>query len=245
MSLIHYPTFMLLSMFYNIRPTAVLVTYLIAVFSPNITFSFFRGLSYIYNPDRVPFNKTSNRSILQDYPTAIYTTIVATSIFSVTLYVSFVTWLPAHLVVHFEDIPNISLTHTGPRCVPIIFLWHLLPGWAAKQFLFVSSAGAQDGSGSSSVSSPDKHQPSGGWKIKSYACAIYRRTWGALTVKRRVLIQRALTLAAMMVLGTTVQLVGTVQGVDVQGASAWGAIWSFATLVTALVYGWIESVDGV
>lgn len=246
MAFIHYPTFVLLYTFYNIRPTAILVTYTITISSQLLPFVLSRPLSDHNRGSRASSNALSNRSIIQDYPTAIYTTIVATSVFAVALYISFATWLPTHMVLHFENIPDISQAHFGPQILPILFSHQLIPGMAAKQFLFVSSAGAQDDSDSSpgSGAGSKKQQPSSGWKVKSCTCAIYRRTWGALTMKRRVLIQRTLTLAIMTTLVTTVQLAGTVQGVDVQGASAWGAIWSVATLITGLVFGWIESVDG-
>lgn len=246
MGIIHYPTFVLLYMFYNIRPTAITVTYFITISSQLLPFAFFRKLSD-YCPGSCASSKAvSNRSITQDYLIAIYTTIVATSVLTVTLYISFATWLPTHMVLHFENIPDIGQAHIGPQILPALFINQLIPGYITKEFLFVSSAGAQDDSDSNpgSGTGSEKQQPSSGWKVKNCACAIYRRTWGALTVKRRVLVQRTLTLAAMTALETTIQLAGTVQGVDVQGASAWGAIWSVATVITGLVFGWIESVDG-
>lgn len=231
------PTYTLLSSFYKIRPTTIVIAYAITLFSCTIPFVFFRRSAYVHDLARAPSNAVSNRSILQDRPTAFYTTLVATTIFTTTLNLSYATWLPAYLVVHFENIPDISLTHAGAAVLPVLFLNLLPAGWAAKDFLFVSSAGVQDDPGTK-----EKQSTSG--KTQGYLCALYCRTWGALSTKKRTLIQRTATLATMTSLSTVVQLVGTLQGIDIQGASAWGAMWSVANLIIGLIFGWIEGVDG-
>lgn len=236
--LTHLPTYTLLSSFYKIRPTTILIAYAITLFSTTVPFVFFRRATSVHDLARAPSSAVSNRNILQDRPTAIYTTIAATSILTVALYVSYATWLPAHLVVHFENIPDISLTHAGPAGLPVLFFSLLPAGWAAKDFLFVSSAGAASGSSSGSEKSRSQEG-------EYFACSIYRKTWGALPAKARVLIQRTVMLATLIVVSTIVQLVGTVQGANVEGASAWGAVWAVATLAVGLTFGWIEAVDGV
>lgn len=232
------PTYTLLSSFYKIRPTTIVIAYAITLFSCTIPFVFFRGSAYVHDLAHAPSNAVSNRSILQDRPTAFYTTVVATTIFTTTLNLCYATWLPSYLVVHFENIPDISLTHAGAAALPVLFLNLLPAGWAAKDFLFVSSAGARDDSATT------KEKQSSERKTQSYLCALYCRTWGALSVKQRTLIQRTGILAVMTSLSTVVQLVGTLQGVDIQGASAWASVWSAAILVIGLIFGWIEGVDG-
>ena len=233
------PTYTLLSSFYKIRPTTIVIAYAITLFSCTIPFVFFRCSAHVHDLARAPLNAVANRSILQDRATAFYTTVVATTIFTTTLNLSYATWLPAYLVVHFENIPDISLTHAGAAALPVLFLNLLPAGWAAKDFLFVSSAGARDDSGSNR-----EKQSSGDGKTQSYLCAVYCRTWGALSTKQRTLIQRTAILAVMTSLSTVVQLVGTLQGIDIQGASAWASVWSAAILVIGLMFGWIEGVDG-
>jgi hypothetical protein len=236
--LTHLPTYTLLSSFYKIRPTTILVAYAITLFSNTIPFVFFRRSASVHDLAHAPSSAVSNRNILQDRPTAIYTTIAATSIFTVALYVSYATWLPAQLVVHFQNIPDISLTHAGPAGLPVLFFSLLPAGWAAKDFLFVSSAGATSVSDSGSKESQSQQG-------EYLACALYRNTWGALPAKARVLTQRTITLATIIVASTIVQLVETIKGADVEGATAWGAVWAVATLAVGLTFGWIEAVDGV
>ncbi|KAI9929091.1 hypothetical protein MW887_001495 [Aspergillus wentii] len=181
----------------------------------------------------------SNRSILDDRATTIYTTVAATSIFAVVLYSSYATWLPAWLVVHFENIPDISVAHAGPAGLPVLFLTLLPAGWAARDYLFVSSTGAANIPETKPEESPaDRHG-------EYLACAIYRRTWGSLSRKSRVLLSRTFNLASLVHLNTIVQVAGTMQGVDFVGASRLGLMWAAAILITGATFGWIEAVDGV
>lgn len=230
------PTFSLLSSFYGIRPTTILVSFANSVISPVLPFVVMRLYVFRNDPSHVSPRKESNRSIIKDRPTAMYTTIIASAIFSLTLYFSYATWLPTHLVLHFEGIPDLTAVHAGPEALPALFLALLLPGWMARDFLFVSSAGA-----SADVDS----KPPAGRQGEYLIVTAYRRTWGALSAKTKVLVTRTLLLSGMVALNTIIQMVGTVKGVDVQGAAGWGGVWAFATLVIGLVFGWIEAVEGV
>ena len=75
--------------------------------------------------------------------------------------------------------------------------------------------------------------------------AVYRKTWGQLSAKTRILVSRTLVLALGVLLNTIVQVAGTIQQVSVQGASTWGAVWAVATLAVGAYFGWIEAVEGV
>ncbi|PLB52942.1 hypothetical protein P170DRAFT_462761 [Aspergillus steynii IBT 23096] len=231
----HLPTFALLASFYHIRPTTVLISYAVILSSTSIPFMVLRNPSSVHNLSGAPRGAVSNRSILQDRATTIYTTVAATSIFTVVLYISYATWIPAQLVLHFVNIPDISAVHAGPAGLPVLFVALLPAGWAARDFLFASSAGALASKSDSSSARQGEY----------LASAIYRKSWGSLSAKTRVLISRACILASMLVINTVVQLVGTVDGVDIQGASAWGSLWAVATFAVAGTFGWIEAVDGV
>ncbi|GFG27625.1 hypothetical protein IFM61606_07672 [Aspergillus udagawae] len=235
--LTHLPTYCLLWSFYGIRPTTILASYGITLISTAIPFILLRRPSSVHNLRQAASDAVPNLSILQDRPTALYTSIAATAIYSVALYLSYATWLPAYLVVHFENIPDIRLAHAGPAGLPILFLTLLPAGWAARDFLFVSSTGAS----SSDASVKSKSTSEGEYLV----CGFYRKTWGTLSAKTRVLGSRTALLASTIVLNTVFQVAGTVRGVDVPGATLWGAIWGVATVAVGGVFGWIEAVDGV
>ncbi|KAI9369103.1 hypothetical protein BJX61DRAFT_536717 [Aspergillus egyptiacus] len=238
--LIHLPTYTLLSSFYGLRPTTILTSYAIVLFSSAIPFLFLRNPTLVHNLSRAPKAAVSNRGILQDWAITLYTTVVAAAIYTVVLYLSYETWLPAQLVLHFERLPNISKAHAGPAGLPLLFISLLPAGWAVRDFLFVSSAGtpAATASDVENAETPSKQG-------EYLACAVYRKTWGALSRRTRVLISRTAILAAVTMANTVIQVAGTVKGASFEGATAWCLVWTLANSVVGLMYGWIEAVDGL
>lgn len=233
--LTHLPTYSLLSFFYGIRPTSVLIAFGVTIASTALPFALLRRPSSVHNLSRTPADAVANRNILQDKTTTVFTTLMATSVFSVVLYASYATWLPAQLVVHFEGLPDISAAHAGPAGLPVLFLTLIPAGWAARDFLFVSSAGYSTKTAQSACCE-------GGEYLIQAVC---RNTWGRLSTKTRILASRSIVLALAVLLSTIVQVAGTIRDVSVQGAATWGAVWAFATLVVGATFGWIEAVDGV
>jgi len=236
--LTHAPTFFLLFYFYRIRPTTVITSFAIDIISMTVPFMLLRRPNAVHSLSNSSSRPVSNRSILQDRPTAIYTSVAASSTFAVLLYISFSTWLPVFLVTHFDGIPDITATHAGPAGLPAMFFSLLPAGYAARDLLFLNSAGWSPEPESSGA------KPSS--NSKEYLVAsLYRRTWGRLRAKTRILLLRTIALASMMVLNTIVRVWGTIKGVDIVGATGWGSIWAVAALVIGLTFGWIEAVDGV
>lgn len=233
----HLPTFSLLSSFYGVRPTTTLTSLAITLVSNTIPFILLRGTRWVHNLNEAPVHAVSNRAILQDTPTTIYTSVAASAIYAVFLYTSFSTWLPAFLVVHFEDIPDIRTAHAGPAGLPVLFLSLIPLGYAARDFLFVSSTGWTD--------APDAVKTDAVVEGEFLISQLYRKTWGSFFPKTKILISRTVLLAAVVLLNTIIQAAGTVKGIDVEGAAGWGAIWAAATVAIGATFGWIERVDGV
>ncbi|KAL1857944.1 hypothetical protein Plec18167_001652 [Paecilomyces lecythidis] len=233
----HLPTFSLLSSFYGVRPTTTLTSLAITLVSNTIPFILLRGTRWVHNLNEAPVHAVSNRAILQDTPTTIYTSVAASAIYAVFLYTSFSTWLPAFLVVHFEDIPDIRTAHAGPAGLPVLFLSLIPLGYAARDFLFVSSTGWTD--------APDAAKTDAVVEGEFLISQLYRKTWGSFFPKTKILISRTVLLAAVVLLNTIIQAAGTVKGIDVEGAAGWGAIWAAATVAIGATFGWIERVDGV
>ncbi|KAE8150141.1 hypothetical protein BDV25DRAFT_117042 [Aspergillus avenaceus] len=236
MFLTHLPTYALLLAFYNIRPTTVMVSYAIILFSTSVPFVLLRKPTSIHDLSHTPSNGVNNRTILQDGPTKLFTTVAAISIFTVALYLSFATWLPTQLALHFANIPDISAANAGPACLPALFLALIPAGASARDFIFDSSTGAL------SKDIKLSEEPSEGEYLVH---AIYRKTWGSLSAKTRVLVARTAILATTLFGNTLVQLAGTIAGVSLQGAVAWASIWASAVLVIGAMFCWVEAVKGV
>lgn len=195
-----------------------------------IPFAFLRSPASVHDLSHAPTGAVANRSILQDRCITIYTTIAATSVFTVVLYASYYTWLPAQLVVHFETIPDISAAHAGPAGLPALFLTLIPSGYAARDFLFVSSMGHEN-------TLPAERES------QYIVLSVYYKLVGKFSVKTRILAARTLILAAGVFLNTVVQVAGTVDSVSVEGASMWAAVWTVATLIVGTLFGWIEDVE--
>ena len=234
----HLPTFNLLSTFYAIRPTTILASFLITLFSTTVPFILLRRTNPVHKPSTAPSGSISNRTILTDKPTTIYTVLAAASIYAVILYVSFATWLPVYLVSYFDGIRDLRIAHSGPAGLPLLLLNLVPAGYAARDFLFVSSTG---------TSHPEKSTPksSVGDSGEILVTVLYRKTWGQLPAKTKILISRTVVLATMVMLNTIVQVAGTIEGAEIEGAIGWGATWSVATLIIGLTFHWIEGVEGV
>ncbi|KAJ5773996.1 hypothetical protein N7457_008892 [Penicillium paradoxum] len=230
----HLPTYSLLSFFYGIRPTSALIAYGVTIVSVTLPFALLRRPSSVHNLSHTPTDAVANRNILQDKTTTFFTTLMGASVFTVVLYASYATWLPAQLVIHFESLPDISAAHAGPAGLPVLFLTLIPAGWAARDFLFVSSAGY-------STSAAQSASCEGEYLIAT----ICRNTWGRLSTKTRILASRSIILALSVLLNTIVQVGGTISDVSLEGAATWGAVWAFATLTAGATFGWIEAVDGV
>ncbi|KAJ5338269.1 hypothetical protein N7452_004997 [Penicillium brevicompactum] len=233
--LTHLPTYTLLSFFYHVRPTSALAAFGVTLVSTVLPFVFLRRPSSVHDLSHTPADAIPNRAILQDKVTTFSTTLLAASVFSVVLYASFATWLPARLVVHFESLPDISAAHAGPAGLPVLLLTLIPAGWAARDFLFVSSTGY----------SAKVNQTSSACEGEYLVAAIYRATWGKLSIKTRVLISRSIILTFGILLNTVVQVAGTIRDVSIEGAATWGSVWAAAALITGATFGWVEAVDGV
>ncbi|KAK2743650.1 hypothetical protein FQN57_004759 [Myotisia sp. PD_48] len=238
MLLIHLPTYSLLTNFYNVRPTTILTVSAITVFASAAPFLYFRPLDH---------SRSSRHPILTDRPTTFCTIVVASLVYTLALYSSFVTWLPTFLVTYFNEIPDLRILHEGPKAFFILFLNLLPAGYATREFLFVSSGSQpqQEPEGyrlrSSTASRRQQREPPNELLI-TY---LYRTVWQNQSQKRKVLISRSIVLASMIVANAVVQLGVMVYGVEMKGALGWGSIWSLSTLVITIFYGWVEAVVDV
>ncbi|KAI1912296.1 hypothetical protein LOZ65_006000 [Ophidiomyces ophidiicola] len=230
--LVNLPTHVLLYSFYGLRPTTILTVATINIISATIPFLYFRPTNTIHS---VP--SSSERAIVTDRQTAIYTTVVAAALYAVVLFLSFATWLPTHLVTYFEGLPSLEIAFDGAKSLVPMFIGLLPAGYATRDFLFVSSAGQ-----------PYAEEPGPAYQERShelFAVLLYRKYWVTLPAKQRTLIARTIVLSSMSFANTVVHIVGTINGVELNGAMGWAAIWKVATVATGLVYGWIDAADGV
>ncbi|EEA27491.1 hypothetical protein TMatcc_004211 [Talaromyces marneffei ATCC 18224] len=234
--LTHAPIYFLLYSFYGVEPSAVLITFAIEIVSKTIPFFLFRGPNSVHALSSPRGAQVSNREILQDYPTIVFASGGAASIYTIIMYLSFNTWLPVHLVTYFDGISDISLVHAGPAAFPQVLTQLLVIGYAAYDFLFASSAGW-----SAKSDSKEKPEAEGEYLITS----LCNRTWGKLSPKGKILASRSLVLATVTLLNTIIAGTGSIKGIELMGSVGWGSLWAVASLTVSSLFAWIEAVPGV
>lgn len=196
-----------------------------------LPFVLLRGLNSVHTL-RSPRSKTvSNRMILKDPLIAIYTSAAATALYSVALYLSYATWLPVHLVTYFDEIPDISAVHTGPAALPGLFLKFIFNGYAIYDLLFVSSIGYAE----------DEKETVDPVHGEYLITSLYKRTWGRLSRKWKILIIRTIALALTTLLNTVIQLTSSIRGVSIEGSAGWGALWAVTACLIGVLFAWIEA----
>lgn len=170
-----------------------------------------------------------NQAVAADSPIRLYMAIFAATVYSLLVYSSFYTWLPVHLVTHFDTIKTLELAHNA--VLPIMIIASVPIGYAAEAFLFTASTA---------------HPRSVSDKAFNPATATLGQTikWnmGLKSARETVLAQRTLFLAAFTALNTMVRVWGTIEGSEPWGAAGWAGIFTVAALTTGAGYAWIGDV---
>ncbi|MCJ1255372.1 hypothetical protein MMC24_003188 [Lignoscripta atroalba] len=232
--LTHMPPLYLLTTFYGIRPTSMLASLLIDTLTTYIPFRLLRPISPIHNVS-APKGAVSNRSIINDLPVRVYTTVLAASIYAVTVYASFATWLPVHLVVHFEGLRDISAAHSA--ALPFLICSFLPVGYAAREFLFSPATGAKKDLG-------DIRNEAFNPETATLSETVRYNAWG-FSKRTRTMIKRTATLVTVTALNTWLQTYVTIEGSESYGAAGWSGVWALAAALAGTVFWWVADVEGV
>ena len=216
------PTYYLLSDFYNIRPTTILTVAAINIFC--LYFPFLLQSDSL----RVPTS-----TAVHDMRTTLYTTVLATMLYTLALYTSYTSWLPVFLINHFDGLPDLRAAHRGSKMLLPTFLVNIPAGIAARDFLLVTPAGQL---GAEQHGEEYEERPG-----ELLVTSIYRKYWVPLKTKTKTLVKRTVVMASMIMVNTVVQLLGTINGSDLKGALGWGGVWTAATVTIAVFFAWIEA----
>lgn len=230
----HLPPLYLLTAFYGIRPSTALVSLIIDMFTTCTPFWLLRPVAASHVSD-APKGTVSNRSIINDLQVQAYTTVLASGIYSVVVLSSYLTWLPVHLITHFEGIRDLSAAHDSELLALLLLL--LPTGLAAKSLLFTPATGAKAEVWEIQENPFDAASATLGETIKY-------NLWG-YSKRSRTLIKRTAILASTSFVNTFLQVAATIEGVDLVGAAGWASIWSLAAVLTGSMFWWVGHVDGV
>ncbi|RFU34775.1 hypothetical protein B7463_g1523, partial [Scytalidium lignicola] len=214
------PVLYLLHAFYNISPQPLLLSLLIDTTTASLPFYLIRALSPAHSTNS---SNLPNKDLLTDTQIQSFTTLLATTIYAVTLSTAYNTYLTTSLAVHFNNLPTIISAYSAspvtlfPLCLPL--------GLAVKSFIFTPATTA-------SSENRREFDPTTATLSETF----WYNVWG-WDIRTKTVIAR--TVALMLVSGgsTFVQSFVSLEGVEAQGAIAYAGVWVFAALVTGTALG--------
>ncbi|TGO32828.1 hypothetical protein BHYA_0286g00090 [Botrytis hyacinthi] len=220
------PPLYLLNAFYEVSVKTVVSSLLIDTLTTYIPFRLLRPLS----PAHADAPSVPNRDITSDIPVQIITTLLAASIYSVTLYGAYMSYMPVYLATYFEGIPSIAAAHTATptSLLPVM----LLLGLATRSFIFTPVTATKP-----SDSVPPPFNP----ETATLEETILYNLWG-FSNKTRIIIKRTATLMMITGVNTFLQTYVTVEGVEALGAVAYSGIWVVAAGICGGVLGFVGAV---
>ncbi|KAI4202806.1 MAG: hypothetical protein LQ350_002304 [Teloschistes chrysophthalmus] len=233
-ALSHMPYLYLLTTFYTVRPTTMWSGIFIDILSIYVPFSLMRDSSPVHRAGASK-DEVANRSIVNDIPVMIYTSILAAIVYGLVVYGSFHLWIPEFLIVHFDGLKDLG--GANEASFPMIIVAFVMSGIAAQSFLFIPALGAK----------PDAHDlkmaefdP----ETATFGETLWWNVWG-YSKRSRTLIKRTATLALTTAMQTGLRTYITVAGVELVGASGWAAMWAAISILVGGVLWWVGDVNGV
>ncbi|KAH8664983.1 hypothetical protein BGZ60DRAFT_378917 [Tricladium varicosporioides] len=229
----HGPPAYLLGTFYQVRTVSILSIIIIDSLAMYIPFRLLRPLSLAHSVSiSSPSVTVPNREIVTDTSVGILTTLLAASIYSVTLYSAYASYLPIYLVTYFDDIPSIAPAHTATPFT--LFPITLILGLAAKSFIFTPAT-------ASLPSSADARNAAFNPASATLAETFWYNLWGYDT-KTKVVIKRTAAVMLASGINTFIQTWVIIEGVDAIGAIAYSGVWVIAAAITGTSLGIVGAV---
>ena len=222
------PTFFLLTTFYNIPGTTVVGCLVIDVITNSLPFLLLRPLLPQHKSSSVK-SRGSARSVINDLPIRLTTSLLAAAIHATVIYVSYQTWLPIHLVEHFDGLRDISAAHSS---APIYLIASLLPaGYAARDLLFTPYVVKR-------AETERDVQLAFDPETATFAETLQQNLWG-FSRPTKFLVKRLATVAVVTGSSTWLQTFVTLEGVESYGALGWSGMWVLATALTGVAFWWV------
>jgi hypothetical protein len=209
----------LLTSFYALHPATALSALVVDVISAAVPFYLLRPLSAVHSRT----GKVPNRELV-DLPMQLYTTALATGIYSVTIVLSMRFLLPQILIVHFEGLPTLEPAYSASYAS--VLPATLLFGAAASTFIFAPFA---------TTGKAKEDDQIGAFKPAeaTFGETLRWNVWG-YTAKTKVVILRTALVMFVSAINTYLACTMTIYGIGAVGAASYASVWVFAALSTGL-----------
>jgi len=212
---------------------AVILSLIIDSLTAYIPFRLLRPLSLAHSASTSSNSVTvPNNDIVTSASIQAYTTILAASIYAVTLYTAYSSYLPVYLVTYFSEIKTVAAAHSS---TPItLFPLTLLLGLASKSFIFTPAA-------ASAPSLADAKSSAFNPATATLTETFWRNVWG-FDVRTKIIVKRTATLMLIVGTNTFVQTFITIEGVEAIGAFAYSGVWVISAAITGGAFGLVGAV---
>lgn len=214
------PYLYLLTTFYDVSPAPIVVAVAIELLSSYIPFQLLRPVSEAHRGAK----SAPNREVTSDPAVQVYTSALATLVYSMTLLFAYRLFLPRVLVTHFTGIKSMAPAYD--TSIASVLPVSLALGVAAKAFLFtpVTSTGASPQDAKLSEFDPVS---------ASLEETLRYNVWG-YTRRGKVGILRTAAVAASTFVNTYVLCSRTIADVEGRGACLYAAVWALASLFSGI-----------
>ncbi|KAH8595559.1 hypothetical protein B0O99DRAFT_622140 [Bisporella sp. PMI_857] len=220
------PTSYLLGAFYEIDYKELVLSWCLRLASGYIPFWLLRQASTIHQKGKVFLN----RDIASDWTIQAFTLLLASSIYGVTLYSAFATFLPVYLVTYFPNITSIEAAHVSS---PIVLVQRSsLLGLAAKEFIFTPAIATAPSNAQKAVFDP---------KTATLSETLWYNIWG-YSERTKVVIKRTLVLVVITGGNTFLETYLSLEGTELPGAVVYSAVWVVASALTGTTLGFVSAV---
>ena len=190
-----------------------------------------RARDPIHNPD-APRAAVPNRNIINDFTTMLGASIFAAGIYSIVLLISYRTFLPSFLVIHFDGLRTVAQAHNSQ--IPSLVLSSIPIGYAVSDFILWHYISVQPNTG-------DAVQTAFNPATATLSETFFYNVWG-YSKRTRVLLSRTLTLAVLTGLNTWFRTWTSLEGAESVGAAGWAGVWTVATIIVGAVFSWVGNV---
>lgn len=227
------PYYFLLSAFYGVHYSTTTVALIIDVIAVALPF---RLLGYRNHPHDTSEPKTANQTVAQDWSINGLVSLLGASVFSITVYSGFYTWLPSYLIVHFNGLRSLEYAHNSS--LPLIVVLFFPIGAAVSQFLFVPAVGSAGNPGLTDLALRPDLAPFNAETATFTQTLAYNVGYGTTGLSKRaeVLAKRTAVLIACTSGNTFVRVLFALEGTEMTGAAGWAALWGSASALTGLAF---------
>lgn len=210
--------------FYNLSPKTAIAGLSVDVIACFLPFLLLRPLSGAHKAS----SSTPNREIIVDRQIGILSTLLAGFIYNVVLFLSYKTYLPTALVLHFEGIPTVEPANVGTAMYmsPLATALALVSGLAARSFIFTPVA-------ATGRTEQDKRAAAFDPVEAGLGETLWWNVWG-YTTQTKVGVLRTAVAMAVTGVNTWLSCAMTISGVEGAGAVAYASVWVVAAFFTGL-----------